>query len=140
MNREAILSIAAKFLFFFPAGTPNWKHNFFSALTQHSQRQTQQSVMPTSYSRSSPSSKAKILLYLMGGGRLGSQRIHSSASLLSTFLSQDIAIHSILSHLPSFLFSAQVYEQKNLHFCIPHLDANLGALQNLMLTQTHMKN
>lgn len=81
---------------FFPAGTPNWKHNFFSALTQHSQRQTQQSVMPTSYSRSSPSSKAKILLYLMGGGRLGSQRIHSSASLLSTFLSQDI--HSYSQH------------------------------------------
>lgn len=105
MNREAILSIAAKFLFFFQQEllTGNTASSF-SALIQHSQRQTQQSVLPRFHSRSSPSQQQKFLCFWWE--EEGSHRIHSSASLLSTFPSQDI--HSYSQHPISPHFYSQL--------------------------------
>lgn len=120
MNREAILSIAAKFLFF-PAGTPNWKHSFFIFCIDTAFRKVDTAICYAQILFKVLSKlTAKIPLFLMGGGRLGSQRIHSSASLLSTFLSQDMHSYSqhpiSSSHVP--ILSSSVWTEKSpfLHY------------------------
>lgn len=146
MNREAILSTAAK-LRFFPAWAPNREHSFFLFCIDTA---VPKAHAETCYARIwfkvLSKSTAKIPLFSKGG-RLRSQRTHSSASLISTFSPQDL--HGFPQHpfssSPS-LFSAHCRNRKvSMHVCnqtgcILHLDANLGALQNFMLTQTHMKN
>lgn len=80
----------------------------FSALIQHSQRQTQQSVMPRYHSRSSPT--AKFPLFLMGEGRLGSHWILTVQLpfYVPFHLRTYTAIHSILSpHIP--ILSSSVF-------------------------------
>lgn len=122
MNREAILSIAAKFLFFFPTGTPNWKHSFFLFCTDTALPKADTAICYAQMLfKVLSKSTAKIPLFLMEGGRLCSQRIHSSASLLSTFSSQDIHSYSqhpiSSSHIP--ILSSSVWTEKSLFLHTP---------------------
>ena len=118
MNREAILSTAAKSLFF-PAWAPNREHSFFLLCIDTAVPKADAATCHARIWFKMPSkSTAKIPLFSMTGG-LGSQGTRSSASLVSTFSPQDL--HGLSQHpispSPS-LFSAQLYEQKNLHACL----------------------
>lgn len=113
----------------------------FSALIQQSQRQMQQLVMPRPDSWSSPHS------FVFSGRRIRFLKNLQFSFPLKHLFTWGPTSHFTASYLmfPFPILISTVETEKspracNQIGCILHLDANLGALQNLMLTQTHMKN
>lgn len=113
----------------------------FSALIQQSQRQIQQPVMPRSDSWSSPHS------FVFSGRRIRFPKNLQFSFPLKHLFTWSPTWHFTASYLmfPLPILSSTVDTEKspctcNQIGCILHLDANLWALQNLMITQTHMKN
>lgn len=112
MNREAILSIAAKFLFFFPAGTPNWKHSFFLFCIDTAFPKTDTAICYAQISFKVLSNSKNSFVF--DGRRKAGFPLNSQFSCPFKYLSiRGHTLQFTASYLPTFLFSAQVY------FCTP---------------------